>query len=139
SARCWASCCGARRDDRRAGRRMVMSWEGQGGEPPTSGAPTSGAPTDADTPTVARRQRRLALPTGILLAVCLFLPTVRVCGSPTYPITVPPFWTPYLLGIGVAILGGARTLRGLRVGLIFVDVVMGLSVGGWGVAALFGG
>jgi len=92
-----------------------------------------------DAPTVARRQRRFALPTGLVLAVCIFLPTVRVCGSPTYPISMPPFWTPYLLGIGVAILGGARTLRGVRTGQIFVEVVMAISCLGWGVAALFGG
>jgi hypothetical protein len=94
---------------------------------------------DLDAPVAARRQRFLALPTGVVLALCVFLPAVRVCGTPTYPISMPPFWSPYLLGVAVAVLGGARTMRGLRGGLATADVVMALTAIGWGVAACFGG
>jgi hypothetical protein len=95
--------------------------------------------TGGERPTVARRQRRFALPAGVVLAVCIFLPALRVCGTPTYPIQMPMFWSPYLLGFAVALLAGARTLRALRPALIMIEIVMGLTVLGYGTASLFGG
>jgi hypothetical protein len=88
-------------------------------------------------PASTRRLRRLALPTGIVLALCIFAPALRVCNSPAYPIAMPPFWSPYLLGIGIAWLAGARTLRGAAAALVFVKVLIVLSTVGWGVLAVW--
>ncbi len=96
---------------------------------------TGGGDSTGDRPRTARRARGLALPTGVVLALCIFLPALRVCGSPTYPITMPPFWSPYLLGVGVAWLAGARTLRGAAAALIFVKALIALTAVGWGVIA----
>jgi hypothetical protein len=98
-------------------------------------ASRGGGDSTSDRPRTARRARGLALPAGVVLALCIFLPALRVCGSPTYPIAVPPFWSPYVLGVGVAWLAGARSLRGAAAALVFVKVVMLLTVVGWGVVA----
>jgi len=42
---------------------------------------------------------------GVLLFLCLFLPTLRVCGDPTAPIQFPPTYGVYLGGLLVGILG----------------------------------
>ena len=96
---------------------------------------TGGGDSTDDRPRTARRARGLALPTGVVLALCIFLPALRVCGSPTYPITMPPFWSPYLLGVGIAWLAGARTLRGAAAALVFVKALIVLTAVGWGVVA----
>jgi hypothetical protein len=93
-----------------------------------------GDSTDGERPTSARR--RLALPGGVVLALCIFLPALRVCGSPTYPITMPPFWSPYVLGALVAVMAIARTPRGLRATLIAVAVIYVLNLIGWGVVTM---
>jgi hypothetical protein len=65
-------------------------------------------------PPVARSQRWLALPSGLVLAICLFLPVVRACGDAMPPFVIPLLWPPYALGAAVAALATAATLRGLR-------------------------
>jgi hypothetical protein len=104
----------------------------RGGEDRTAGEDLSPAP-------LARRQRFLVLPPGLVLALCIFLPALRVCGKPTYPIAMPPFWSPYLLGVVVAILAASRTRAGLRGGLAAAQIVMGLTGFGWAAMALWAG
>ncbi|MBA3461759.1 MAG: hypothetical protein H0T46_17475 [Deltaproteobacteria bacterium] len=70
-------------------------------------------------PQLVRRRSALGV-SGWLLFVCLFLPTLRVCGDPMLPVQFPPTYGVYLGGLLVGILGFAtlhRTRRGLFVGL----------------------
>ena len=57
-----------------------------------------------------QRQPLLAVP-GWLLFVCLFLPTLRVCGDPMMPLQFPPSYAVYLGGLVVALIAGARLLQ----------------------------
>ena len=61
-----------------------------------------------------RRHRRITGPSGLLLFICLFLPAVKGCGEPVYPITMPELIHPYLFGLVLAVGGAAFTVRGLR-------------------------
>jgi len=97
---------------------------------------TSGGELTPDmTPTVPRR-KRLALPFGVVLALCIFMPALRVCGTPTYPISMPPFWSPYVLGALVAALAAARTRGGMRGLVIAIASVVAVTAFGWGVVAM---
>lgn len=99
---------------------------GGGGGDSTAGS------IDDERPTVPRR-RRLPLPAGVVLALCIFLPALRVCGSPTYPITMPPFWSPYVLGALVAVMAAARTPRGMRAARVAISAIVVLTALGFGV------
>ena len=69
---------------------------------------------------LAVRRRSALGVSGWLLFVCLFLPTLRVCGDPMMPIQFPPTYGVYLGGLLIGILGFAtlqRTRRNLFVGL----------------------
>lgn len=68
-------------------------------------SPTAG--TGAPIPAPVRRRGVLS-GSGFLLFVCLFLPTLRVCDSPTAPIQFPPSYVIYLGGVIVGLLGVAR-------------------------------
>jgi len=57
-----------------------------------------------------RRQPLLAVPSWLLF-LCLFLPTLRVCGDPMIPLQFPPSYAVYLGGVAVAVIAGARLLR----------------------------
>lgn len=87
-------------------------------------------------PVRGRRQRRFALPTGVVLALTIFLPAVRGCSKDDiiYPIQLPMFWTPYVLGAIVAALALCHTERGLRGWLIAAQVVIGVTAGGMALA-----
>jgi hypothetical protein len=57
---------------------------------------------------------------GVLLFLCLFLPTLRVCGDPTAPIQFPPTYGIYIGGLLVGFLGFSvirRTRRNLMIAL----------------------
>jgi hypothetical protein len=89
-------------------------------------------PVELEPPRGPRRRHRLiTAPSGLVLFVCLFLPAVEVCGSPTYPIEVWPLATPYLLGLLVGILAlvtGPRAVAGL---VLAVRAVIWVTVVGW--------
>src|SRR4051812_19852575 len=61
-----------------------------------------------------RRHRSIVGPSGLLLFICLFLPAVKGCDAPVYPITMPMFIHPYVFGIVLAAGATSLTLRGLR-------------------------
>ncbi|CAN5887720.1 hypothetical protein BH11MYX3_BH11MYX3_40610 [soil metagenome] len=59
------------------------------------------------TPPEPVRRRSVLGVSGWLLFVCLFLPTLRVCGDPMMPIQFPPDYAVYFGAIGVGIIGFA--------------------------------
>lgn len=61
-----------------------------------------------------RRHRRITGPAGAILFACLFLPAVKGCHDPVYPLEAPMFLPPYLYGLVFACAGAAVTARGLR-------------------------
>jgi hypothetical protein len=71
-----------------------------------------------DTPSPLRRRPVLGI-SGWVLFVCLFLPTVRVCGDPTAPIEFPPAYGAYLgaLGVGIAAFSLSMRVRRIAQGL----------------------
>ncbi len=74
-----------------------------------------------------RRQPLLAVP-GWLLFVCLFLPTLRVCGDPMMPLQFPPSYAVYLGGLVVALIAGARVIRTRQVALTVLLTMWTLTV-----------
>jgi hypothetical protein len=102
-------------------------------EPPTSHAVELEPPA----PLPRRRHRWITAPSGIVLAACVALPAVRVCGTPTYPYETPPLVTPYVLGLLVAILalvGARRAVAGL---VIAIRCVVWVTVFGWGLFLVY--
>lgn len=77
-----------------------------------------------------RRHRRLTIPGGALLLVCMFLPAVRGCGEPVYPIETPWFWHPYLYGGALAAAALVTTVRGVRVATAGLRILAWLAVVG---------
>src|SRR5262245_60808413 len=82
--------------------------------------------TDTSSPPIPRRQRVgqiMSLPSGLLLALCFFLPAVRGCSnSPIIPfeelsrlkgspLLVPAYLLPYLFGLLAAAVLGYQLLR----------------------------
>lgn len=61
-----------------------------------------------------RRHRWLTGPAGLALFACMFLPAVKGCGSPVYPIETPMFLPPYLYGLAFGAAGMTITVRGMR-------------------------
>lgn len=88
----------------------------------------------------ARRARRFfVLPSGVVLAIAIFLPLVKVCGTVEYPIAWPIFWGPYLLGavaIGMALCGSQRAMRNL---VVTAQVIVAAQCGGLGVVTISSG
>jgi len=95
-------------------------------------------PGDAQPPHPASRKRHhrwLTLPSSTLLVICIFLPTLEVCGKATAPIEWPMFWTPYVIAglvFAAALVNPAR-LGGLAIAL---RVIIGLTVLGFAVPGL---
>jgi len=61
-----------------------------------------------------RRHRRITGPAGAILFACMFLPAVKGCSAPVYPIEAPIFLPPYLFGLAFMIAAWAWTVRGLH-------------------------
>lgn len=86
-----------------------------------------------------RRHRRLTVPFGLLLFVCAFLPAVKGCSEPVYPITMPMFWHPYIYGLVLALGAATATVRGLHRTVVALRVVAWLTITGASVIATFAG
>ena len=58
-------------------------------------------PRAADEPEVRvrRRHRLFAVPSGLLLFVCMFLPFIENFGEPVYPYQAPLACAPYVIGL----------------------------------------
>ncbi len=61
-----------------------------------------------------RRHRRITGPAGAILFACMFLPAVKGCSAPVYPIEAPIFLPPYLFGFAFMLAAWAWTVRGLH-------------------------
>jgi len=73
-----------------------------------------------------RRHRKLTIPAGVVLFLCLFLPAVKGCnGEAVYAVEMPYFWHPYLYG---AVLAGAAFATTQRHLVRAVKAVRGLGV-----------
>ncbi|MBL9013650.1 MAG: hypothetical protein JNL83_05720 [Myxococcales bacterium] len=72
---------------------------------------------------------------GVLLFMCLFLPTLRVCGDPTAPIQFPPTYGIYIGGLLVGFLGFSvvrQVRRNLMIGLAGIYIAsVGAFVSIW--------
>jgi hypothetical protein len=83
-----------------------------------------------------RRHRRLTLPSGLVLFLCMFLPAVNACGSSVYPTEMPLFWHPYVYGLALAIASCAWTVGAVRRAVTMMRVVACTAIAGGAVALL---
>lgn len=83
-----------------------------------------------------RRHRRITGSAGLLMFVCLFLPAVKGCNEPIYPVTMPMFWHPYLYGIVFALGTATVSLRALRCTVVALRVLAWLTVIGAALLAI---
>jgi hypothetical protein len=83
----------------------------------------------------ARHHRWLTLPSTAVVVICIFLPTLRVCGEATAPVEWPIFWTPYVIAalVFAAALVRWRDVAGLA---IAIRVILGVTLVGFGLPAL---
>jgi hypothetical protein len=63
-----------------------------------------------------RRRPLLALPSWVL-AICLVLPTLRVCGSPATPLELPPVYVVYLGAVVIGFVAWSRRRRLRQLGI----------------------
>jgi len=63
---------------------------------------------------VRGKRRPSVVGAGLLVVVCLFLPTLRVCGEPTAPIEFPPLYFVYVGSAIIAYFGMSPALRRAR-------------------------
>jgi hypothetical protein len=61
-----------------------------------------------------RRHRRITGPAGAVLFACMFLPAVKGCSAPIYPIEAPMFLPPYLFGLVFSAAAAVWTVRSMR-------------------------
>jgi hypothetical protein len=61
-----------------------------------------------------RRHRWITGPAGMVLFACLFLPAVKGCGTPVYPVETPMFLPPYLYGLAFSLAAMTITVRRMR-------------------------
>jgi len=86
-----------------------------------------------------RRHRRITGPSGLLLFVCLFLPAVKSCGAPVYPLAMPMFWHPYIYGLVLALATARVTVRHLHYTVVALRILAWLTVVGAALLAVFAG
>lgn len=83
-----------------------------------------------------RLHRRITGPSGLLLFICMFLPAVKGCDAPVYPITMPMFIHPYVFGVIVMLGAATLTVRGLRHTITAMRVLAWLTIAGSCVLAI---
>lgn len=83
-----------------------------------------------------RRHRRITGPAGAILFACMFLPAVKGCEAPVYPIEAPMFLPPYLFGLAFAVAAGVWTARGMRHAIRGLRAVTVLAILGSAVTML---
>jgi hypothetical protein len=66
----------------------------------------------------------------------MFLPAVKGCSAPVYPITTPMFVHPYLFGIVLALGAATFTVRGLQRTITAMRVLAWLTIAGSCVLAI---
>src|SRR4051812_32980624 len=86
-----------------------------------------------------RRHRRITVPSGLVLFLCLFLPAVKGCNEPVYPITLPMLWHPYLYAVVIAVGTLFPTVRSIRRTVIALRVLAWLTILGSAALATFAG
>lgn len=86
-----------------------------------------------------RRHRRITGPAGLFLFVCLFLPAVKGCGEPVYPVAMPMFWHPYIYGLVIALATARVTVRHLHYTVVALRILAWLTVVGAALLILFAG
>ena len=69
----------------------------------------------------------------------MFAPLLRVCDDPVYPVEAPFAWTPYLLGVIVALLAVTQSRRALEGLVVTAQVIIGLTALIPGYFAMFAG
>lgn len=75
-----------------------------------------------------RRHRPITGLSGLLLFACMFLPAVKGCHSPVYPVEMPMFLPPYLYGLVFAIFATAVSVRALRNCMVALRVITYLTL-----------
>ncbi len=86
---------------------------------------------------VSRPQRRhiwLTVPSGYLLIICLFLPSLKLCssGEPLPMVMIPFMWPPYVAGVLIALAAAARgeAVRGYGSALFMLIRISAFGLGG---------
>lgn len=82
-----------------------------------------------------RRHRWLTVPSGWLLLACLLMPALEGCNEPIYPIMLPPLYSPYVLGMVVALAAASRTRACSNWGYALFALVW-VTLVGWGIVAI---
>lgn len=77
---------------------------------------------------VSRKRRPLVVGSGLLVFVCVFLPTLRVCNDPTTPIEFPPAYIIYVGSAIIAYFGLGPRLRTVRIWIAGWFLMWGLGV-----------
>jgi hypothetical protein len=75
-----------------------------------------------------RRHRGITGPAGLLLFVCMFLPAVKGCHEPVYPMAMPMFWHPYIYGLVIALGTATVTVRHLHYTVLALRIVAWLTI-----------
>jgi hypothetical protein len=109
-------------------------------DPSATGFPTapSWVPAAAPEPQLSRRRhhRFLTLPSSVLIVICMFLPTLEVCGKPVAPVQFPPFYSPYIIAALVFAAALLRPWRVFGIGLA-LRIVMGATAVGFALPIVF--
>lgn len=83
-----------------------------------------------------RHHRRFTVPSGLLLFACMFLPAVKGCSAPVYPLEMPMFLPPYLYGLAFAVGALSLSARAMRHTITAVRAITVITIMGSGVLLL---